>query len=159
MSVALPKREGFTLVINPLSNPLIMALYDKKGELFREWELKGYASDSLVEELDKILKEFEIKRIIYANGPGSYMGIKLCYIALKTLELTKGIPFNGCSAFVFSRGNPIKAMGRLYFIKEKETIITQRFNEAIPQNFYMPNSLDNIELEPLNYPKYHIPSI
>ena len=159
MSVALPKKEGYTLAINPLSNPLIMALYDKKGELFREWELKGYASDNLVEELDKILKEFEIKRIIYANGPGSYMGIKLCYIALKTLELTKGIPFNGCSAFIFSENRPIKAMGKLYFIKEKETIITEKFDEVIPQIFRMPKQVADIKVQDFNYPDYRIPAV
>jgi len=37
-------------------------------------------------------------------------------------------------------------MGKIYFIKEKENIITEKFNEAVEQRFQLPDSLEGIEM-------------
>ncbi len=155
MSGVLPKR---TLLINPVASPLQFALYEG-GELQRSWERDGYASEVLLPELDRLLREERPDEILYVNGPGSQMGIKLTYIALETLRLLRGIPFGAVSAFALNGGRPLKAMGRLYFVKEKETIITQPLEETIVQEFSFPSSLEALEREPGNRPDYRLPAV
>jgi len=118
------------LVINPICSPMGFALY-RNGKLAEEWKRRGYVSENLAEEIKELLERLELQEIVYINGPGSYMGIKLTYILLKTLEMLKGISFSACSAFALNGGHPLKAMGELYFVKEKETIITQVIKENI----------------------------
>ena len=154
MSGVLPSR---TLLINPVASPLQFALYEG-GKLQRSWERDGYASEILLPELDRLVEE-GVDEILYVNGPGSQMGIKLTYIALETLRLLRGIPFGAVSAFALNGGRPLKAMGRLYFVKEKETIITQPLEETIVQEFSFPSSLEALEREPGNRPDYRLPAV
>ena len=127
--------------------------------LLESLEIEGYVSENLVETLDRIMEENTLKRILYVNGPGSYMGIKLTYITLRTLEAVRGIPFAAVSAFSLNGGRPLKAMGRLYFVKEKETIITRKIDEKIPQEFRMPMHLKELEILPGREPDYRLPSV
>ncbi len=154
MSGVLPSR---TLLVNPVASPLQFALYEG-GKLQRRWEREGYASEVLLPELDRLVEE-GLDEILYVNGPGSQMGIKLTYIALETLRLLRGIPFGAVSAFALNGGRPLKAMGRLYFVKEKETIITQPLEETIVQEFSFPSSLEALEREPGNRPDYRLPAV
>jgi len=158
MSGALPETNE-TLLINPLSSPLQLALYDAEGMRHRVWEVQGYVSDVLTGELERLLQSRRIAKILYVNGPGTYMGIKLCYILLRTLELVRGIPFEGCSAFSLNGAQPLKAMGKLYFVKEKETIMTRKFDEKIPQVFTPPPSLCELEIASDRRPDYRIPAV
>jgi len=146
------------LLINPIASPLAFARY-RGGRLAESWECEGYASERLVEEIQKVLEEEPPEEILYVNGPGSQMGIKLTYVTLKSLEILRGIPFGGVSAFELNGGRPLKAMGRLYFVKEKETIITQTFQEPVTQEFSFPPSLEALEREPDNRPNYRLPAV
>jgi tRNA A37 threonylcarbamoyladenosine modification protein TsaB len=146
------------LLINPVASPLQFALY-RQGRLAESWEREGYASESLVEELERLLHQERPDEILYVNGPGSQMGIKLSYITLRTLELLEGIPFGAVSAFSLNGGRPLKAMGRLYFVKEKETIMTKSFQEPIAQEFSFPATLEGLEREPDNRPDYRLPAV
>ncbi len=105
------------------------------------------------------MDQFPLSRIVYTRGPGSYMAIKLTYIILKTIEIVEDLPFYGCSAFAFNGHRPIKAMGNLYFVKEKETIITQKFDEVIPQKFALPLSLDTLSIDEVSTPDYVLPAV
>ena len=146
------------LLINAIASPLQFALY-RRGVLERSWSREGYASEILVEELEALLGEERIDEILYVNGPGSQMGIKLSYLALRTLELLRGIPFGAVSAFALNGGRPLRAMGRLHFVKEKETIITKTFQEPIVQEFSFPSDLEALEREPGNRPDYRLPAV
>lgn len=147
-----------TLLINPVAVPMQIGCYenDRRTDI-RTFE--GRASDVLLEALEDLMAEFAVERIIYTSGPGSYMAIKLTYITLATLEALRGIPFDGCSAFTLNGGAPIRAMGSLYFVKEKETIITQKFDEHVPQEFGLPHYLGDLELELENTPLYILPAV
>ena len=136
-----------------------MGIYSEAGTLLEAREIGGYVSESLVETLDRILSHKTVEQILYVNGPGSYMGIKLTYITLRTLETARGIPFAAVSAFSLNGGKPLKAMGKLYFVKEKETIITRKFDEKIPQEFQMPESLNDLEILQDREPDYRLPSV
>ena len=116
-------------------------------------------SDILLPILEDILEKYSIEKIIYTNGPGSHMATKIAYVLLKTLSIIKQIPFYAVSAFELNGNNPIKALGKLYFIKEKETIITLRFEEEPKSSFIMPNTLDSIDILEANEPNYQIAAV
>ncbi len=87
------------------------------------------------------------------------MSTKITYTLLKTIEIVRDIPFYAISAFDLNDGQPIKALGKLYFIKEKENIITKKFEERVESNFFMPDSLNGLELIESNEPDYHIAAV
>lgn len=87
------------------------------------------------------------------------MAIKLTYIMLRTIEMIRKIPFDGVSAFALNGGKPIKAMGNLYFTKEKETIMTKKFDESVKQEFWLPDDLSALSLDKENKPCYILPAV
>ncbi len=105
------------------------------------------------------MDEYDISNIIYTRGPGSYMAIKLTYIMLKTIEITRAIPCFGCSGFALNSGQPIKAVGNLYFIKEKETIITKKYEQPVNVKFALPKSIHDLELDEESTPEYVLPAV
>jgi len=147
-----------TLLINPISIPIQIAIYQDNIRIVTD-ELEGRASEVLLPYLEKILQNYDIERIIYVNGPGSYMAIKLTYIALKSIQMIRDIPFDGCSAFELNDARAVRAMGSLYFIKEKETIMTQKFDEKVKQEYNMPDNLSQVSLEDDNKPCYILPAV
>ena len=147
-----------TLLINPIAVPMQIGCY-RDNILVCERHLEGRASDVLLSELEKLLERYPIRNIIYASGPGSYMAIKLTYIALATLQALRDIPFAACSVFALNGNRPVRAMGLLYFVKEKETIITQKFDEHVSQEFSLPVDLGVLKLEPENTPLYILPAV
>ena len=106
-----------------------------------------------------ILSKYDISEIIYTRGPGSYMAIKLTYIMLKTIEIIKDIRCTGCSGFALNNGQPIKAIGNLYFLKEKETIITKKFEQSVNMLFTLPQSIQDLEIDEESTPEYILPAV
>ncbi len=64
----------------------MLGIYDD-DRLIREYQSELKASEFIPEILQNLLKEFEFKRLVYANGPGSYIRIKISHISLKTLSI------------------------------------------------------------------------
>jgi len=87
------------------------------------------------------------------------MAIKLTYIMLKTLEITRGIECFGCSGFRLNGEEPIKAIGNLYFIKEKETIMTKKFEQPVNTNFALPQSIHDLKIDEESTPEYILPAV
>ena len=116
-------------------------------------------SEILLPLLNQCMDEYHISNIIYTRGPGSYMAIKLTYIMLKTIEIVRGIPCFGCSGFTLNSGQPIKAVGNLYFIKEKETIITKKYEQPVNAKFTLPQSIHDLELDEESTPEYVLPAV
>ena len=105
------------------------------------------------------MERYDLSQIIYTRGPGSYMAIKLTYIMLKTVEILKGIKCVGCSAFTLNGGQPIKAIGNLYFIKEKETIMTKKFEQPVDAHFALPQSIHDLDIDEESTPDYMLPAV
>ena len=150
--------HSYRLLIISISNPLRLGLYED-DLLVEEVESSKKTSDILMVLIKDIIDRYDISSIIYSHGPGSYMSIKLTYIILKSIEIVKGIPFYGCSAFLLNDGKPIKALGKLYFIKEKETIITKKFDEVVPQEYRLPQDISNLEVTLGSVPDYQLPAV
>ena len=152
------KGSTITLLINTIAKPLQIGFYENT-KLLEVKEFDGMTSDILLPILKDILEKQIIEKIIYSNGPGSHMATKIAYVLLKTLSIIKQIPFYAVSAFELNGNNPIKALGKLYFIKEKETIITLRFEEEPKSSFIMPDTLDSIDILEANEPNYQIAAV
>lgn len=146
------------MVIISLSTPILVGIYED-DILINTIKSKLKTSEALLPILEDIFNKYNIIEIIYANGPGSYMAIKITYIILKTIQIIKNIPIKSCSAFEFNDNKPIKAMGNLYFIKEKETIITKKLTETINMDYTLCNSLKNLKIEDSNEPDYRLPAV
>jgi len=148
----------YEILIVSIASPLLIGVY-KDGLLIEEITSEQKTSEVLLKKLMEISKRYNYTHIVYTNGPGSYMSIKLTYITLRSLEILKGISFDGCNAFDLNGQKPIKAMGKLYFIKEKETIITKKFDEVVEQRFKLPSMLSEVTILDDNKPLYILPAV
>ena len=150
--------HNYKLLIIPIANPILIGLY-RDDTLIETISSEKKTSQILLPILMEFLDKYDISSIIYTRGPGSYMAIKLTYIMLKTIEITRGIEVVGCSAFELNEANPIKAIGNTYFIKEKETIITKKYEQPIDVNFVLTKRIDNLILDKESEPLYIIPAV
>ena len=150
-----PKYE---LLIVSISSPLLIGLYEE-GRLIKTVSSKLKTSEILLPIISETLDQYDVSRMIYTRGPGSYMAIKLTYIMLKTIEITRGIKCVGCSGFALNGDQPIKAVGNLYFIKEKETIMTKKYEQPVDANFALPQSIHDLELDEESTPEYILPAV
>ena len=148
----------YELLIIPIASPFLIGVYKDK-ELIETIESSGKTSEVLLKILTQLSMKYDYKYITYTSGPGSYMAIKLTYITLRSLEILKDISFNACEAFELNGNKPIKAMGKLYFIKEKNTIITKKFDEVLEQRFALPSMLSEVTLLDNNRPLYILPAV
>ena len=156
MPKVLPSK--YEVLIISIASPLLLGVY-RDGELVEKIETQEKTSEILLKKLSELSKKYNYKRLVYTNGPGSYMAIKLTYITLRSLEILKGITFDGCDAFDLNKQNPIKAVGKLYFIKENNTIITKKFDEAVEQRFELPSMLSEVTILENNKPMYILPAV
>ena len=152
----MPKR--YELLIISTSSALILGVYEE-GMLIETLSSDLKTSEILLPLIKKCLDKYDISTIIYTRGPGSYMAIKLTYIMLKTIEIMQGIKCVGCSGFALNGGEPIKAIGNLYFIKEKETIITKKYEQPVNVKFTLPQSIQDLELDEESTPDYILPAV
>ena len=152
----LPKQ--YSLLIISISSPLLLGVYEE-DKLIQTISTELKTSEILLPTIMEILEKYTISKIIYTRGPGSYMAIKLTYIMLKTLEITRDIKCFGCSGFALNGNQPIKAIGNLYFIKEKETIMTKKYEQPVNAPFALPQSIHDLVLDEESTPEYILPAV
>ena len=150
--------NSYKILIISIASPLLIGVY-RDDLLIEKIESNQKTSEVLLKILTQLSEKYDYSSVIYTNGPGSYMAIKLTYIILRSLEILKGLTFTGCNAFDLNGQKPIKAMGKLYFIKEKETIITKKFDEAVEQRFELPSMLSEVTVLNDNKPLYILPAV
>ncbi|RXK13345.1 hypothetical protein CP965_05965 [Halarcobacter mediterraneus] len=147
------------VLVVSISKPLLIGIYKNK-DLIEEFEVEGMTSDFLPLTFNKIIKKYNINRINYVNTPGSYMAIKVAYVFLKTLSISKDIEFYACSGFEFNGNTPIKALGKKYFINENDTIKVDFLdNNTKIQDFKLPKSLKEINFSLETLPIYNLPAV
>lgn len=149
-----------TLFVISIANPILIGIY-KNGTLETTLEGDGKTSDILPNIIHKVLQEEEIHELIYVNGPGSYMSIKIAYIFLKTLSISLDIPFLAVSGFSTNENSPIKALGKKYFFLNKNKEIDLRFleeNETL-RNFSLPQNIDYSICVQDTLPNYQLPVV
>ncbi len=150
--------KQYTLLIISISSPLLLGVYED-NKLIQTISTELKTSEILLPTIMEMLEKYTISKIIYTRGPGSYMAIKLTYIMLKTLEITRDIKCFGCSGFALNGNQPIKAIGNLYFIKEKETIMTKKYEQPVNAPFALPQSIHDLVLDEESTPEYILPAV
>jgi tRNA A37 threonylcarbamoyladenosine modification protein TsaB len=147
------------ILVISIASPLLVGIY-KEGICIQKIEKEGKSSDILPLLFEEILKEYSPEKLYYANGPGSYMAIKIAYVFLKTLAISLDIPLQACDAFVFNNNSPIKAIGKNHFLKENSAIIMKIIGDEVQKEPYkLPECLNselfNADCEPL----YIVPAV
>ena len=147
------------VLVITISNPLLIGIYENK-KLIKEYKLDGKTSDLLPSLFENLLLEFDIKKIIYVNSPGSFMAIKVAYIFLKTICITKNIEFNAIDGFYFNKNSPIKALGKKYFIKEENKIKVDFLEkDCIICDFKLPLCIEKYNFNKETLPIYNLPAV
>ena len=67
------------LVLVALSTPIQIGIYEN-GNLIDTIISDKKSSDILPIIFDDIFKNYKVEKLFYANGPGSFMAIKVAYI-------------------------------------------------------------------------------
>ncbi len=113
--------------------------------------------------MPKIFKEieelYEIKKLYYAKGPGSFMAIKVSYVFLKSYAIAKDIDLKAAEGFYFNNNSPIKALGKTYFVKEENNIILDTITVKKEGEFSLPTSLNDADFTEDNLPLYILPAV
>ena len=147
------------ILVITISNPLLIGVYEDK-KLIKEHKLDGKTSDLLPSLFEKLLKEYEIERITYVNSPGSFMSIKVAYIFLKTICITKDIEFSAIDGFEFNQNSPIKALGKKYFIKDENKVKVDFLEkDCIIHDFNLPMSIEKYNFNEETLPIYNLPAV
>ena len=146
------------IIVIALSSPILIGIYEDK-KLIQTHESQEKSSDYLPTIFEELLETYEIKSLIYANGPGSFMAIKMSYLFLKSLEIIKGIKLFSALAFEFNDFSPIKALGKLYFHYENGEILTKPLGDVALKSMSLPKSLENKNFSTDTEPKYILPAV
>lgn len=146
------------VVLVAISSPIQIGIYEnsKLIELIKSDEKSSEVLPSIYK---KILNTYNVKSLYYANGPGSFMAIKVSYIFLKSLSILKNIPLYATDAFYFNNNQPIKAIGKLFFVKISSEIKTQKLEIAPSMEFKLPDVLDYNEFSTTATPYYGIGAV
>jgi tRNA A37 threonylcarbamoyladenosine modification protein TsaB len=141
-----------------LSSPIQIGIYEDSVLVDRIVSDKK-SSDVLPTLFKEIFDSYKVEKLFYANGPGSFMAIKVAYIFLKSLSILKKIPLFATDAFYFNKNEAIKAIGKLCFVKIGSEITTQKL-EIVPEaSFTLPDVLDYNEFTQTTTPLYSIGAV
>jgi len=152
----MPKKVDILLIA--LSSPILIGVYENR-QLIDSIESKEKSSDVLPLLFDELLKKYEVQNLFYANGPGSFMAIKIAYILLKSISILKNIPLFARDAFYFNNNQPIKAIGKLYFVKISSEIKTQKLETVPEMTFSLVDVLKYNEFSKIATPLYEIGAV
>ena len=152
----MPKNVDVFLIA--LSSPIQIGIYEK-GNLVEKIVSEKKSSDILPLLYRDIFTSYNVEKLFYVNGPGSFMAIKVAYIFLKSLSILKNIPLFATDAFKFNKNTPIKAIGKLCFVKVSSEIKTQKLENVPVGEFTLPNVLEYSEFSSNTVPLYMIGAV
>lgn len=145
-----------SIVLYSASSPFLAGVY-KNGVKEEEYESGEKTSRAIVEFFEDILGCFEIDTIYFAKGPGSFMSIKITYIFLKTLSVTKNIKLKAVDSFFFSKNGYLKASKNSYFLKKEDTISLTKIGEE--PLIFLPEAIEEEAFSDDCEPFYYLPPV
>jgi len=146
------------ILLITLSSPIMIGIYEN-NKLIETIVSDKKSSDVLPLIFRDIFKKYNVQKLFYANGPGSFMAIKVAYIFLKSISILKKIPLFATDAFCFNKNKPIKAIGKLYFVKILSEIKTQKLEIVQESSFELPSELDYNKFTTNTTPLYMIGAV
>ncbi|MBQ8609388.1 MAG: glycoprotease [Campylobacter sp.] len=114
------------------------------------------ASEILTIAIANLDSKYKINKIIYANGPGSFMGLKVAYLTLCTFCIARGLELYGVDGFSLNGFRPIRANKNMSFVLENSKISLQKIE---PCEFELPKKLDGLDLMADALPNYVIDAV
>jgi len=145
-----------SIVLYSSTAPFLAGLY-KEGVKIEEFRSEEKTSEVIYSYFKEMLKNFDIDTIYFAKGPGSFMSIKITYIFLKTLSISKGIKLKATDSFYFSQNNLIRASKNSFFSKKEDTITLTK-NEEIPL-IALPSYINIDDFSDDCEPFYYLPPV
>ncbi len=136
----------------------MLGLY-KDNKLFKSYCSSKKSSEILPEIFKELESLYDIEKLYYAKGPGSFMGVKVAYIFLKSFSIAKDIELKAADGFYFNNNLPIKALGKTYFIKEGNNITLDTITAKKEGEFFLPTILNDEDFSHDNLPLYILPAI
>lgn len=130
-----------------------------KNRLIKSYTTNEQTTKALPEIFKEIFENYNIDKLLYTNGPGSFMAIKASYIFLKTLQISKNLEFLSSDGFSFNQNSPIKSMGNKWFIKENNDIVLKENRGDGVQPFAIPITLDMSIFSKNVEPLYILPAV
>lgn len=149
------KSNDLVLISN--LSPILCGIYTD-GRLVHSFEISKKTLDALV-EVFALIRKYNVRRVFYANGPGSFTAIKLTHIFLQTLQIVEGIELFCTDAFYFNASSPIKAFGNQYFLKINNNIILESIQDAPLPCFALPSELCERSFSSDCKPLYVLPAV
>jgi len=153
------EKTSVNIIVVALSSPLQIGIYNEADEKIETFVSQEHTSEVLPLLFRDILQKYKILSIAYANGPGSFMSIKVNYLFLKTLCIVKKIPLFATDAFYFNKNQPIKAVAKLYFVKTSSGIETTTLSEVPNSVFELPEYFKKDDFNENTAPSYGIAAV
>ena len=153
-------KDRVEVLVIALGTPLLVGVY-RDQKLIKSYQEQQKTSDILPIVFNKILNDFELEAIYMANGPGSFMAIKVGFVFLKTISIALKIPLFGCDGFYFNQNSPIKAVANRYFMKKNGKIVIDIFDgdKKDIKDFKLPSILDKSIFKKEVEPLYVLPAV
>ncbi|WP_304546500.1 hypothetical protein [Sulfurimonas microaerophilic] len=151
-------RKKVDVVCITLTSPIMIGIYEEQ-KLIDVIESEEKSSDVLPLIFEEILQKYDLQALFYVNGPGSFMAIKVAYIFLKSLSVLKDIPLYARDAFYFNNNQPIKAIGKLFFVKMQDDIKTEKLETVPVASFQLPDLLEYKDFSKEAAPLYKIAAV
>ncbi len=154
----MPKKP-VTLLLLSAASPMQIGLYDEKGALLEQQQLAGKASSELYPAFEAIDRAYQVTALAYARGPGSFMGLKLGFVFLRSYAIAKNIPMYAADSFYFTGGYPIMASRVRAYFKSGEEISIGRLESPPESGLRLPDRLNLSELDAPLEPLYIQPAV
>jgi tRNA A37 threonylcarbamoyladenosine modification protein TsaB len=133
-------KSKINLIILTIGKKPLIGLYNyKDNNLVEIIAITEQLSEGLPLAFKDIDQKYQIEKIAFVNGPGSFMAIKIGYIFLRTFEIVRqNIELLGNDGFYFNNNMPIKAINNLWFIKENSSIEIKKLDNIYESEFILP---------------------
>lgn len=149
-------REPITLLVASFAKPTLIGVYSAQNELIRSFAEDGKITDFLYQITSEIDKNYLIKRLVYTQGPGSFMGLKLAYVFLASFAIARNIPFEAISSFAIA--SKIHAHKNRWFVQNGDRVEVVEMADQTDL-IALPRSIDSIAFESDKLPRYELPAV
>ena len=135
----------------------MIGVYESGAKIAEFASAEGEKADSfLIAKFSEILKIYKIKELIYANTPGSFMGMKVSYVILRTLSIALDVPLRAISGFELNGFGPIRANKNFSYVYERGEI---RMKKCPPAQLSLPRDLSILNKSDDILPNYIIEAV
>lgn len=148
------KRNAIFLFLT-VKSPFTIAVYDSAKHILIEKITceDAKASDVLPSMIGSLLEKYEPILLLYSNGPGNQMSIKISYVCLKTVSIAKNIALKAASSFAFNGYKPIELINKRFFCFENDNIAIKYLPHESDYEMRVPEFIDcdkfSSECEPI----------